>query len=79
MAMNLSFESTIGEVLDCPEAKALFEEMVPEAKDYSQMLEMGRALTLNQAMPFIESIAAGLGIDNVEERVVEFKAALEAL
>ncbi len=75
-----SFDSiTIGEILDNEDAGNLFWELVPEAKDYEDMLEMGRSLTIEQAMPFIENIAEALGIENVEERVADFKEKLENL
>lgn len=75
-----SFDTiTIGEILDNEDAGKLFWELVPEAKDYEDMLELGRSFTIEQAMPFIENIADALGIENVEERVADFKEKLEAL
>lgn len=77
---KFSFETvTIGEVLDDAQANALFFELVPEAKDFAEMLELGRGFTVEMAMPFIRDIAEGLGIDNVDERVEDFKAKLEAI
>ena len=75
-----SFDTiTIGEILDNEDASKLFWELVPEAKDYEDMLELGRSFTMEQAMPFIENIADGLGIENVEDRVADFKTKIEAL
>lgn len=74
-----SFETTtIGDMLDTPELFALLSELVPEAIDHP-MLDVGRPFTLEQALPFIEAIADSMGITNVEERIVDFKAKLEAL
>ena len=74
-----SFETTtIGDMLDTPELFALLSELGPEAIDHP-MLDVGRPFTLEQALPFIEAIADSMGITNVEERIVDFKAKLEAL
>jgi|GEM_PF-859848 3-keto-L-gulonate-6-phosphate decarboxylase len=75
-----SFDTiTLGEILDNEDASKLFWELVPEAKDYADMLEMGRPLTISEAMPYIETIADGLGIENVQDRVEDFKTKLESL
>ena len=74
-----SFETTtIGDMLDTPELFTLLSELVPEAIDHT-MLDVGRPFTLEQALPFIEAIADSMGITNVEERIADFKAKLEAL
>ena len=77
--MKYTFEeSTIGDFLDNPETADFLFRLIPEAKDHP-MLEVGKPFTLEQAMPFIETIAEGMGIsgDEVAERVVNFKAQLE--
>ena len=71
-------ETTIGELLDNPKTADFLFELVPEAKDHP-MLEIGRPFTLEQAMPFIETIADSMGITNVAERVEDFKVKLAAL
>ncbi|MBE6715712.1 MAG: hypothetical protein E7573_02220 [Ruminococcaceae bacterium] len=71
-------ETTIGELLDNPKTAEFLFEMVPEAKDHP-MLEIGRPFTLEQAMPFIETIADSMGITNTAERVEEFKQKLAEL
>jgi hypothetical protein len=71
-------EITIGELLDNPETNVLFSNLVPEAMGHP-MLEVGRPFTLEQALPFIESIAESMGITNTEERIADFKEKLEAL
>ena len=70
--------TTVGDLLDNPEAFELFKELVPEAGDHP-LLEIGRPFTIEQALPFVENIAADMGIDNVPERIEDFKAKLEAL
>ena len=58
-----SFESTtIGEVIETPALAEMFYELVPEAKDYEDIIEMGKGFTIEQALPFIENIADSLGI-----------------
>ena len=71
-------ETTIGELLDDPKAAEFLFELVPEAKDHP-MLEIGRPFTLEQALPFIETIADSMGITNVAERVEDFRTKLEEL
>lgn len=60
-------ETTIGELLDDPKTCEFFYRLIPEAKDHP-MLEIGRPFTLEQALPFIETIADGMGITNIDER-----------
>ncbi len=71
-------ETTIGELLDNPKTAEFLFELVPEAKDHP-MLDIGRPFTLEQALPFIETIADSMGITNVAERVEDFKVKLAAL
>ena len=78
--MAFTFESTtVGEMLENEKASALFYELVPEAKDYEDLLELGTGFTIEQALPFIENIAESIGIENTEERIADFKEKLEAL
>jgi hypothetical protein len=75
-----SFESTtIGEVIETPVLAEMFYELVPEARDYEDIIEMGKGFTIEQALPFIENIADSLGITNTQERIDDFKAKLEAI
>lgn len=75
-----SFDTiTIGEILDNEDTAELFWALVPEAKEYESMLELGRGFTFEQAMPFIRDIAGALGVTNVDERVEDFKTKLESL
>ena len=75
-----SFETTtIGDILENPTLESFFYELVPEAKDYDDMLELGRGFTIEQALPFIETIADSIGITNTEERIADFKTKLEAM
>ena len=71
-------ETTIGELLDDAKAAEFLFELVPEAKDHP-MLEIGRPFTLEQALPFIETIADSMGITNVAERVEDFRTKLAEL
>ncbi len=71
-------ETTIGELLDNPKTAEFLFELVPEAKDHP-MLEIGRPFTLEQALPFIETIADSMGITNTAERIEDFKEKLAQL
>lgn len=71
-------ETTIGELLDNPKTAEFLFELVPEAKDHP-MLDIGRPFTLEQALPFIETIADSMGITNTAERIEDFKVKLAAL
>ena len=70
--------TTIGDILDNPKLFTLFTELAPEAVDHP-LLEIGRPFTIEQALPFIENIAADMGVENVPERIEDFKAKLEAI
>ena len=75
-----SFESTtVGEIVENPVLAEMFYELVPEARDYEDIIEMGKGFTIEQALPFIENIAESLGIENTQERIDDFKAKLEAI
>ena len=75
-----SFESTtVGEIVENPVLAEMFYELVPEARDYEDIIEMGKGFTIEQALPFIENIADSLGITNTQERIDDFKAKLEAI
>ena len=75
-----TFETTtVGDILENETLTAMFFELVPEAKDYEDLLELGRGFTIEQALPFIENIADSLGIENTQERIDDFQAKLEAL
>ena len=42
-----SFESTtIGEVIETPALAEMFYELVPEARDYEDIIEMGKGFTI---------------------------------
>ena len=71
-------ETTIGELLDNPKTAEFLFELVPEAKDHP-MLDIGRPFTLEQALPFIETIADSMGITNTAERIDDFKVKIAAL
>ena len=71
-------ETTLGERLDNPKTAEFLFELVPEAKDHP-MLDIGRPFTLEQALPFIETIADSMGITNTAERIEDFKVKLAAL
>lgn len=66
-----SFETTVGEMLDTPETKALLEEICPQVLEHP-LLEVGRTFKFVDALPYVQ--------DMIEESTVEeFKKRLEAL
>ncbi|MDR1271483.1 MAG: hypothetical protein LBK04_00580 [Clostridiales Family XIII bacterium] len=68
---KFSFDTTVGELLDNPETKALVEELNPELLEHP-LLDVGRTFRFEDALPYIE--------DMVEpEKLEEFKAKLEAM
>ena len=71
-------ETTIGDLLDNADAFELFKELAPEAIDHP-MLEIGRPFTIDQALPFIDNIAEGMGLGDISSRIDDFKAKLEAI
>ena len=60
--------TTIGEMLDTPELKALIEKYIPDVLDHP-LLEVGRSFAFEDALPYFEDM-----ID--EEDLEKFKAAL---
>ncbi|NMC56546.1 MAG: hypothetical protein GYA50_04930 [Eubacteriaceae bacterium] len=66
-----SFETTVGEMLDTPETKALLEEICPQVLEHP-LLEVGRTFKFVDALPYVQDM-----ID--ESTVEEFKKRLEAL
>ena len=63
--------TTVGEMLDTPELKALIEKYIPDVLDHP-LLEVGRGFTFEDALPYFE--------DMIEEADLEkFKAALEEI
>ncbi|MCL2512512.1 MAG: hypothetical protein FWF08_01305 [Oscillospiraceae bacterium] len=67
---NYSFDSTIGELLDTPETRALIDELCPELLEHP-MLEIGRAFPVNVALPFIENLVTEERIENFRQRLAE--------
>jgi len=66
-----SFETTIGELLDTPETKALIDELCPELLEHP-MLEVGRAFPVSVALPFFAELVS-------EDRIEGFRVRLEEL
>ncbi|MDR2687634.1 MAG: hypothetical protein LBB75_07765 [Oscillospiraceae bacterium] len=66
-----SFDTTIGELLDTPETKALIDELCPELLEHP-LLEAGRAFPVNVALPFFAELVT-------EDRIEAFRVRLEAL
>ncbi len=67
-----SFEATtVGEILDTPETRALIEKHIPEVLEHP-LLEVGRSFIFNDALPYV--------VDMVSEDAIEaFRADLEGL
>ena len=67
-----SFETTtVGEMLDTPEIRALIEEKIPDVLQHP-LLEVGRSFIFADALPYIEDMVT-------EDDLAAFKADLEAL
>lgn len=67
-----SFETTtVGEMLDTPEIRALIEEKIPDVLQHP-LLEVGRSFIFADALPYIEDMVT-------EDDLAEFKGVLEAL
>jgi len=64
-------DTTVGEILDTPELKAIFEEICPEVLEHP-LLEAGRGFTFSQALTYVEDI-----ID--DEKLKQILARMEAL
>lgn len=66
-----SFETTVGEMLDTPEVRAILEEVCPQVLEHP-LLEVGRTFKFVDALGYIEDM-----ID--DDTVEEFRRRLEAL
>jgi hypothetical protein len=66
-----SFETTVGEMLDTPEVRAILEEVCPQVLEHP-LLEVGRTFKFVDALPYVQDM---LDDDTVEE----FRKRLEAL
>jgi len=66
-----SFETTVGELLDTAETRAIIEELAPELLEHP-LLEVGRTFKFIDAIPYIEDMIDAAKLD-------EFKQKLEAL
>jgi hypothetical protein len=66
-----SFDTTVGELLDTPETKALVEELNPALMEHP-LLDVGRTFRFEDALPYIEDM-----VD--EDKLAVFKEKLEAL
>ncbi len=66
-----NFETTVGELLDTPETRAIIEELSPQLLEHP-LLEVGRTFKFVDAIPYIEDMIDPQELEN-------FKARLEAL
>lgn len=67
-----TFETTtVGEMLDTPEIKALLEKYIPATLEHP-LLEVGRTFIFNDALPYISDMVT-------EEELEAYRTALEAL
>ncbi len=63
-----SLETTVGEILDTPELKAIFEEVCPEVLEHP-LLEAGRGFTFSQALSYIEDSIDEEQLKTITERM----------
>jgi len=66
-----TFETTVGEMLDTPEVRAILEELCPQVLEHP-LLDVGRTFKFADALPYVEDM-----IDDAT--VEEFRKRLEAL
>lgn len=67
-----TFETTtVGEMLDAPDARALIEEMAPQLLEHP-LLEVGRSFIFADALPYISDMIS-------EDDLELFRGRLEAL
>lgn len=66
-----SFETTVGEILDTPELKQIFEDTCPELLEHP-LLEAGRGFKFSEALSYVSDY-----LD--DEQVKEIREKMEAL
>jgi len=71
MAKYTPESTTVGELLDDPQAHALFEKYIPAVLEHP-LLEVGRTFVLNDALPYVSDMVS-------EEDMNKFIAALSEL
>ena len=73
--MAYTLNSTLGEILDNPKAKAVLEQQLPGVSTHP-MVAMARGMTLNMIVAMPQAAQLGLTKDKAEALLVEVNKAL---
>jgi hypothetical protein len=68
--MNFTLDSTLGELLDHPQAKAVLEQQLPGISS-NPMVGMARGLSLNTILSMPQAAQLGLTKEKVEALLAE--------
>lgn len=65
-----SMQTTVGELIDTPETKAIIEEIMPQVLQHP-LLEVGRSFKFEDAIPYIEDMIEEGDVEKVQKRLEE--------
>lgn len=73
--MAFTMDSTLGQIIDNPQAKAVLEQYIPGVSD-NPMLAMAKGMTLNMVVAMPQAAQYGITKDKVEKVLVEINKKL---
>ena len=65
-----TFETTVAELIDTPETRAIIEEIMPQVLEHP-LLEVGRTFKFQDAIPYIEDMVEEGDIDTLKAKLEE--------
>ncbi len=73
--MNVTLDTTLGQILDDPRAKAVLDKQLPGVSDHP-MVGMARGMTLNMLLALPQATQLGLTKEKVEAILAEINKRL---
>jgi hypothetical protein len=73
--MAFTMDSTLGQIIDNPQAKAVLEQYIPGVSD-NPMLAMAKGMTLNMVVAMPQAAQYGITKDKVEKVLAEINKKL---
>lgn len=73
--MAITLDSTLGQILDDPQAKSVLDKYVPGASAHP-MVAMARGMSLNMILSMPQAAQMGLTRDKVEAMLAEINKAM---
>jgi hypothetical protein len=73
--MAFTMDSTLGQIIDNPQAKAVLEQYIPGVSD-NPMLAMAKGMSLNMVVAMPQAAQYGITKDKVEKVLAEINKKL---